>query len=551
MLTAAEQAELAALEAKYGGASSGDTLSPEARAYAGAGEVSGAKELLGGLKHSLDKAAYGIKSLLPQSVQDAGDWLDRKLGMGGLNEEKYRQGKAFVKESSALADVGEVGGDVLMGLAPGGAATRGGAVLKQALGRFGGGTRLATEVAGNAAWNAATAPEDRGTAALLGAGGAAAGAGINRAISGPLANAVTPEARRVMDRGVGLTAGEMVSGSRPTVLGKALHAVENATSSIPFLGNVVRHRAAKSVEEWNVTEINKVLQGTDVKVNTPGTAGFDEARSGLRKQFDEVVAHVRVDPDVAKQTFEDLGESLKHLPLLNDQQQKYLEKWVNLHFGKHLNSGEVIDGHTARVLDRGISEEVAKWRKGGAWDQTMADALEQVQGGWREVLQSSVDNPEAAATMQKLVRAQDELKFLQRASDKTASGVFTPLQMQRVYERANRPFTGSLKDAKATLPAKMPDMGGAERTLLYHVLSPGGVSGLATGAGLLAGFTPLVTAAGTLGAAYTKPGTKYLASGLLPKKLTDKLSREEVEHVIKLLSQQGARAGLNKYNAQE
>jgi hypothetical protein len=550
MLTPAEEAELAALEAQYGEVAPTSGLSTKAQKFLGGKEASHTQEFLGGLKHSLDRAAYGVKSLLPQSVQRFGDELDRKLGLGGLGQEQYEQGKAFVQESSPVANFGDVTGDVLLGLAPGSAAMRGGSVLKQALGRRAlPGTKIAAEAAGNAAWNAATSPEDREVAALLGAGGAVAGSAVNRLISGPLANQVTPEARRLMDKGIALTPGQMVSGGTAGMLPRTFRNLEDTATSIPLLGDVIKHRSIGAIEDWNLREINNALKPAGVKVKNVGVTGFDDARSALRTKYDEVVEHVTVDPAEAKVFLDDMAEGLKHHNLLNDNQRKYVEKWVNLHLGRHIKEGEPIVGPTARTIDRGFEEEVAKWRtKGSAWDQSLVDAFEELHKGWRgTLLKGTSDNPKAGEELAKLVEAQNNLDFLQKAANKSTSGVFSPMQLQRVNERANRPFSRTLKDAKLVLPQTVPSTGSAERAILYHMATPGGVSATAAGAGAMGGLAPLAATAAGLAGMYTKPGAHYMASGILPKKLTDKFSREEVEHVIKLLSQQGSRATLNDY----
>ena len=45
------------------------------------------QEFLQGAKGQFDEAALGIKGLLPQAVQDAGDRMDKALGARGLTKE--------------------------------------------------------------------------------------------------------------------------------------------------------------------------------------------------------------------------------------------------------------------------------------------------------------------------------------------------------------------------------------------------------------------------------------------------------------------------------
>lgn len=160
----------------------------DANAYAGE-DVGGMGTImrgLGGAKHALDKAAMGIKGMLPQSVQDAGDAVDRFFNAGGLNEDLVKKGEAFVNEGGTAAKVGQLGADIAMTAAPVAKGTVAAGNLLRMLPNAGkylaAGNILPSAIAGGAT-AAALDPTDRTGAAIGGAVGGGFGELAGRAIT--------------------------------------------------------------------------------------------------------------------------------------------------------------------------------------------------------------------------------------------------------------------------------------------------------------------------------------------------------------------------------
>lgn len=101
------------------------------------------EQFAGGAKHALDKAAMGAKSLLPKSVQRAGDWVDEKIqGKKVMTPELLEQGKQFVSQTGPASSLGEFAGEALITAPLGGAVGAGAKFLPgavSALGKVGGG----------------------------------------------------------------------------------------------------------------------------------------------------------------------------------------------------------------------------------------------------------------------------------------------------------------------------------------------------------------------------------------------------------------------------
>ena len=257
-MTPQEELELLELEAKAKGWKVDAAPPVETpmwkKALTGEGFTTGSGDALKGAKAALDRTALGVKGLLPQAVQNAGDWVDKQFGGTGLTKETAVQ----VPDSTA-GKAGALTADIGMGLAPGGAALRGAQALKaipaiRALpGAVSSMLSGGANVAGQAGVSAAMTPEDRGTAAAFGGGGAMLGGALARGVGGPLRTAITPEAQVLADKGVYLTPGQMVSGENANWMAKSLRGAEDKIGSIPILGDVIKHGQEKSIKSFGLS----------------------------------------------------------------------------------------------------------------------------------------------------------------------------------------------------------------------------------------------------------------------------------------------------------
>jgi hypothetical protein len=142
------------------------------------------------------------------------------------------------------ATAGEIGADLAMSAAPVAAGAKRASQVASML-RMGRAAPLVGDVAANAAYAAATAPDDRGEAAMFGAAGAAGGRVLNRAVGGivrPTANA-----QELLDRGVRLTPGQAGGGA----VGSLARMYEDALGSVPGFGRGINNARQTGLEDWN------------------------------------------------------------------------------------------------------------------------------------------------------------------------------------------------------------------------------------------------------------------------------------------------------------
>lgn len=261
---------LAELEAKAGDYAKTVKSKEDAQAYAGSAAdgdgVMGMGNImrgLGGAKHAWDRAALGLKGMIPGV-----DLSPEDIAL-------LEQGKAFVDEGGASAKVGEFSGDVATTYAPamfgGGLTTAAGRVLPQAMNAVRGAIPWLGAAATGAGIGAATNPLDRKGGAAGGAIGGALGEGggriLSRALGGAVAPSVSADARAMMDDGVRVPMWKALEE------GGAVRNLAERVRSLPIVGPLMKAQEASAMRDYNRNLIRDA---------TPPVPHFDEARGILR-----------------------------------------------------------------------------------------------------------------------------------------------------------------------------------------------------------------------------------------------------------------------------
>jgi hypothetical protein len=265
----------------------------DATAYAGGrnpAEMGTGMRFLGGAKHAWDKAALGLKGLVPG------------VDLSQEDKDLLRQGRAFVEKGDTAASVGQFTGDVATTAAPSTRAyqaVKAVTALPKALNAFKSYRALAAggAVAGSgAAVGAAVAPEDRAEGAKEGAIGGLIGEGAGRlltkALSGPLRGAVTKDAAELLDQGV------------PVPLWKAtdnqwVRTVGERAKVFPLVGNMMRSQERNAIQKWNKLlaerssppkairdDAGAVLRWEKDKVSEIGNEGIEKLRNNFNTAYD-------------------------------------------------------------------------------------------------------------------------------------------------------------------------------------------------------------------------------------------------------------------------
>ena len=489
--------------------SSKKTLADE---YAGedVGKMGAVMRGLGGAKAAFDRAALGVKGLLPQSVQDAGDAIDRYFGAGGVNPELVKRGQAFADEGGAAATVGGIGADIAMSAPVGGlagAATKSAPLLARAL----------AQVAGGAGYGAATSPEDRTGGALGGGVGTAVGMGVNRLIGGAIKPFIQPEAQAMMKEGIQPTIGQAIGGG--------VNTAEQKMRSLPLAGNLIRKARERATGEFNTAVGNRALSdiGESVGASTkPGSALTEEVANKIGGVFDRIEPNAKfvTDPDFTKSVAAIRTQLSQMAPEKLTQFDNIVQNQIADKLRGGAMNGEQWAG-TREMLNR-----IARQNKLGnpSGDQlALADSIGELQ---QAVIDNVVKNSPANIRSE-LANASSgwrQYKQMEKAAGMKGAmnneNVFTPSQYLSAVrggltagQRAQGKGTNTefAQQAQKVLGDTVPDSGTAGRLGMMDLLVGG-----ATGGAAYADPTGTLGAAALLAAPYTRAGSKFAMQGVEP-----------------------------------
>jgi len=355
---------------------------------------------------------------------------------------------------------------------------------------------------------------------LSGAVGGKVGSAVVSTIGGFIAPKLAPAIQMLKDIGVQLTPGQIMGG-----FGKKL---EDAATSIPFIGDAIQAAQRRSVMSFNRGVVDQALKpiGESLPQNVaPGHDAVAYAGDRLSAAYDRLLPSLKVAPD--NQFVNDINAARTSKlssvpPAIQEQFDKAMSQDVAARFNAG-TAGPSLDGQALKDMESRLGSLARSYS--GALDpdqRALGHAFGDVRDGLRDLVGRS--NPSAAAELAKINQGYAQLVRIEGAAAKAgplpgggeAGGIFTPQQLliatrqadQSVRNRASARGSALMQDiaeaGKSVLPSSVPDSGTARR-----MLASGAVLG--TGAGLLHLLDPMTLGA-VLGSAagYSKLGTRAL-----------------------------------------
>lgn len=249
----------------------------------GPGMEENARNVELGAKASFDRTALGVKGLLPQGVQDAGDWIDKQLGSGGLTKQN-----AFVQPASWSGLGGAVGADLAMSAVP---ISRGAQIVSAALRRIpllGAIAPALGDVAANAGYAAATNPEDRRSAAEWGGGGAAVARALPLALRG-FRGAPGSQAAKLQNEGIAPSVGRILNERPGTWYGEIVARGEDLLKNVPVAGHFMNQTKARALDDWRQAGRTAALPSTTYKHGADSTTDLADS---FHKEYERILSNV-------------------------------------------------------------------------------------------------------------------------------------------------------------------------------------------------------------------------------------------------------------------
>lgn len=354
-----------------------------------------------------------------------------------------------------------------------------------------------------------------GAGGLYGAGAAEEGERLGAAITGGALGAglqkvspvVTEQAKALLKRGVPLTIGQSLGG--------AVKRFEEAASSIPLAGSVIRSAQARAGERFNVEAINEALEPLGKKVkfskDKVGTETFVEADEIISEAYTKALKGVEVDvPMSADELIEQIG---KDLPT---DQKEIFAKIIRKDVGEILRiRNNRIDGEDYKAIISSLKNRIYDYAmKGDPRDEFLVDAIKKVSFELRDLVDDQF--PEVAGQLAKVDKAHSRFVPIKMATAyaEPTEGVFSPAQLQRAikadrgkekaFSRGELPLQQTARAGRATIGKELPDSGTATRGIVSSALmsaAGGAPFGMPLEAGILGGLG---------GALYTRPAQAIL-----------------------------------------
>ena len=467
-------------------------------------DLSAWDKLLIGAGATVDRAMRGIAGLAPTA-----DNFNKEQGAeDAALYQKYHPG--------GWATTGEIGADIAMGAVP---VAKGGQVLTRTLAAIGPKTtRLAPalgDVAANAAYAAATAPEDRGTAALWGAGGAVAGRAVGSALTGVVRPSEAGQALR--EAGVRLTPGQAAGK------GSLANWIEQQALSNPVAAYPVQAARGRALDDAGLQAVQAVRShiGEELSKGMSISDALAETHDALSNVYQEVLPRLSLHSDHVREMAKDLGaDTLENAHLMGDKPKAFLANYIENRIGK-LPTDEVgnIGGDALKQIDSELGYYARTLAKSpNATEKVAAPAWRDLQAKWRStVMAASTDNAEDILKLNQANAGWRELLAVEDALRKSGGERLQSRPLAKSLERAGiktGPLADVSKSMQATFPTTVPDSGTALRltaNLLPAALVGGGgygatsenpwistlglgalmagAAGTKTGAGLATGYT--------------------------------------------------------------
>ena len=322
-----------------------------------------------------------------------------------------------------------------------------------------------------------------GTTAL---GGNMLGQGITAAGRGLLNPALPSKAvADLTNRGVPLTPGQFRGGLPKTV--------EDAATSVPFLGPKITDARMQSIEGFNRATLNNALEPIDSTVTKIGFEGFDQANTAISNVYDDAykaLPTVKIEGDSGKQLADEFF-NIQGSIIKDGSRKDYKNQMTKEFYNQfNLNKASGIPGRAWGDVQKTLRDRGFKILK---TDEELGQAL---------IDTSAAMNEMAARTSGKFGELLKSANLAHRnmrgvrnatASAATNEGVFMPSQLlsgikksdkspdKLSFAKGNMPLQDFGRSGQSVLPSKMPNSGTADRQALMQVV--GGGSAALGGAG--------------------------------------------------------------------
>lgn len=356
-----------------------------------------------------------------------------------------------------------------------------------------------------------------GSGALTGAlGGLAGGVIGERAVRGVgnLTQGVrNPNVQALRDAGVELTVGQTVGDSG--WLGAGVKKLEDAGTSLPFIGNMIDARRTEGLRGFNDAAFNTAA-APGAQITARGAEGMGQVRQSVTDAYGRALDPVTIDTNIDQQMVQDLAQAQLAAGAIPNVAPTFPQDFAMTSLENriqgNIDPNGLMSGRNFQEAYRGLGRD-ARGRTAGDYgheigqvtrqgQDLLGEALErQNPGAFEGFLEANAANRRANVLADALKNAGNQGEELITPAQLNRADIGSTSRLEGKINSAsgNRPFYDLATAGQAVLPSRLPDSGTATRAAVVGGLgmaglagggyAAGGTEGAATGTGLGLGAT--------------------------------------------------------------
>ncbi len=312
---------------------------------------------------------------------------------------------------------------------------------------------------------------------------------------------LSPQAQLLADEGVMLTPGQIKGG--------ALKRAEDAATSIPVMGDIIKGAQRRGIESFDAAALNRALEpiGGKLPAGIKGNQAVEYTYSKLGDAYDGLLPNLRGDlnavpgagglpktagqaaPPSFRQELDNIRQMGQNLP---EPQRGQLGRIIDREVIERFTAQGKASGETLKDIESKLGGIAKRAGHSDDYDiRTMGNAVQEVQNAMRRMVENV--NPKYHGELAKINEGYANFKKVQNAAGKVGAqeGVFTPAQLHNAVRAGDiskdkarfaegRAQMQDLSSAgKAVLSPTVPDSGTPLRgALMYAMAHPVNALGL-------------------------------------------------------------------------
>lgn len=331
---------------------------------------------------------------------------------------------------------------------------------------------------------------------------------MGKAIQSVVSPNVSQDVQTLLNNKVPLTPGAIIGGFAKRI--------EDAATSIPVVGDIIKYGQKNSIQGLNNAAMNRALSpiGESIPSGVTGRDAVQYVSDKLDNAYQKSLSGLTANVD--HNFINDLGNIKQVVSGLPEAQQKQFENLLNTQVMDKMGAGGDFNGEALKGIESELGKEATGYSASTSWDdRKLGQTLYSLRDSMRDL--ATRTSPSNAAALKAANSGYANFVRIRNAASKLGAkeGIFSPAQLQNAVRASDKTVgKGAFSKGKAlmqdlsepatnVLPSSVPDSGTPMR-----LLTDAGILGGAGAAAATAGLLPMAAKAATTGALYTPYGMK-------------------------------------------